>query len=167
MKKPDNDQDWRGCESTACKVGKGCGDVRTNRFVGLRIGTAVWRRLLISCCTTIAAPKSAHVLRTAEESGRERVQGEEELNPTQTRHAAVGQGSASRMFPAVFFPRAPPTTDRNPPQRQNARQCRRLALSSHRCRPPLLSRCPIHEALRLRCLGRCHGRLSIRLVLLG
>jgi hypothetical protein len=53
-------------------------------------------------------------------------------------------------------------------RRQNARQqSRRVALSSHRCRPPLLSRCAIHEAFRLRCLDRCHGRLSVRVVLLG
>ena len=46
----------------------------TNRFLGLRVGTGVWRRLLISCCTTIAAPNSAHVFRAGERGGREGVQ---------------------------------------------------------------------------------------------
>ena len=57
-------------------------DVRTNRFLGLRVGTGVRRRLLISCCTTIAAPNSAHVLWAVERVGeREYKQREEEMNP--------------------------------------------------------------------------------------
>lgn len=152
-------------------------DVRTNRFLGLHVGTAVWRRLLISCCTTITAPDSAHVSRTAEGGGREGVQREGGIESNSKLATLLPWAKAQLIadipgrVPTCATPR--PTEcridrdDTQPDERQNAKQCRRVALSSHRCRPPLLSRCAIHEALRLRCLGKCHSRLSVRLVLLG
>ena len=80
--------------------------MRTNRFIGLRIGTAVWRRLLVSCRTTIATPNSAHVFRTGGRGRREYKQ-REELNPTQNSPRRRGPRlSPSRLFPAEF-PRAP------------------------------------------------------------
>lgn len=94
------------------------------------------------------------------------------MNPTQNSPRRRGPRlSSSRIFPAVF-PRAPHLHRFGQQQddkhsRQNARQCRRVALSSHRCRPSLLSRCAIHEAFRLRSLGRRHSCLSVCLVLLG
>jgi hypothetical protein len=98
--------------------------------------------------------------------------GEEELNPTQNSPRCRGPTKAQTItdipgrVPTCATPR-PTEPTRHSVGRQNARQCRRVALSSRRCRPSLLSRCAIHEALRLRCLGRCHSRLSLRLVLLG
>ena len=151
-------------------------DGRTNRFLGLRVGTGVWRRLLISCCTTIAAPNSAHVFRAGERGGREGVQrgGGIESNSKLATLPWANKGSDhhgySRPCSHVRHTqthRIPNRPTRHSVGRQNARPCRRVALSSRRCGPSLLSRYAIHEAFRLRCLGRCHSRLSLRLVLLG
>lgn len=154
-------------------------DMRTNRFLGLRVGTVVWRGLLISCCTTIAAPDSAHVLRTGGsgwERGSTNKSRREELNPTQNSprcRGPTGQGSAHPGYFRLSSHVCHTTSRPNRPtqhsaRRQNARQqFRRVALSSHRCRPSLLSRRAIHEAFRLRCLDGCNSRLSVRLVFLG
>jgi hypothetical protein len=73
--------------------------MRTNRFLGLRVGTDVWRRLLISCCTTIAAPNSAHVLRMVGGGGRIRVQrGGIESNSKLATLPWVNKGSAHRGY---------------------------------------------------------------------
>lgn len=127
--------------------------------------------MLFSFCTTIAAPNSAHVFARFERGGRiEQGRGRERL--IQTRHAKAHFGN-SRPY---SFPTCATTPNERQQQvikpiadedQNNAGQSRRDTLSSHRCRPPFLPRCSIHETIGLRRLGRGDSRLSISPLLLG